>query len=495
MKIQRSLAWSSVGLAAAVSLAAAMIMTGPAGADSTVGYRQHVVPATSPGTASSQLQTGNVSYPQSSSYSQAPGNVTYQHGGVVTGPVPDPTPADLVSASASDNGNTLQFTAKTPATVPPTSDPNWRKNTYVGWAIDPNFSGKPLYYAYYQLTSSGTPAGELTYAATDTPVSCTVSLAFSSALGFQASVPTACLPGVSKFQWYAYSFYSITGNAYGRAIPDSHTEGGKQFAPPIAAPSSAPPHAPGIDPGYLLFARDGGIFSFGASHFYGSLGAEHLNAPIVGGAATLDGKGYLMVASDGGIFAFGDARFYGSMGGKPLNAPIVAVVPLPTGTGYWLVASDGGVFAFGGAKSYGSMGGKHLNAQIVAAASTPTGAGYWLVASDGGVFSFGDATFKGSEGGAHLNKPIVAMAAIGGGYLLVASDGGVFAFGGAPFYGSTAATPLNKPIEGLSPSADGKGYRMVASDGGIFSFGAAPYFGSMGGKPLNQPIVGMTSQG
>ena len=145
MKIQRSLAWSSVGLAAAVSLAAAMIMTSPAGADSTVGYRQHVVPATSPGTASSQLQTGNVSYPQSSSYSQAPGNVTYQHGGVVTGPVPDPTPADLVSASASDNGNTLQFTAKTPATVPPTSDPNWRKNTYVGWAIDPNFSGKPLY--------------------------------------------------------------------------------------------------------------------------------------------------------------------------------------------------------------------------------------------------------------------------------------------------------------------------------------------------------------
>ena len=65
-----------------------------------------------------------------------------------------------------------------------------------------------------------------------------------------------------------------------------------------------------------------------------------------------------MVASDGGVFSFGDARFYGSMGGQPLNAPIVAIVPLPTGTGYWLVASDGGVFSFGGARSYGSMGGQ-----------------------------------------------------------------------------------------------------------------------------------------
>ena len=35
--------------------------------------------------------------------------------------------------------------------------------------------------------------------------------------------------------------------------------------------------------------------------------ASHLNRPIVGMAATPDGKGYWLVASDGGIFAFGDA--------------------------------------------------------------------------------------------------------------------------------------------------------------------------------------------
>ena len=31
-----------------------------------------------------------------------------------------------------------------------------------------------------------------------------------------------------------------------------------------------------------LVASDGGIFSFGNAHFYGSTGAIHLNQPIVG---------------------------------------------------------------------------------------------------------------------------------------------------------------------------------------------------------------------
>ena len=39
-----------------------------------------------------------------------------------------------------------------------------------------------------------------------------------------------------------------------------------------------------------------------------------LNQPIVGMAATPDGKGYWLVAADGGIFTFGDAGFYGSTG-------------------------------------------------------------------------------------------------------------------------------------------------------------------------------------
>jgi hypothetical protein len=254
-----------------------------------------------------------------------------------------------------------------------------------------------------------------------------------------------------------------------------------------------------ITQGYWMVAADGGIFNFGATAFYGSTGAIHLNQPIVDMAVTPLGDGYWLVASDGGIFTFsgnGDAKFYGSTGGMHLNKPIVGMAATPTGHGYWLVASDGGIFAFGDARFYGSTGAMHLNKPIVGMASTVTGHGYWLVASDGGIFAFGDARFHGSTGAIHLNQPIVSMnpTATGDGYWLVASDGGIFAFGDARFFGSTGAIHLNEPIIGMSVSSSGNGYWLVASDGGVFSFGDAVFYGSTGAIHLNQPIVAIGTQ-
>ena len=77
--------------------------------------------------------------------------------------------------------------------------------------------------------------------------------------------------------------------------------------------------------GYWLVASDGGIFNFGGAGFFGSAGALSLNKPIVGMAATPDGKGYWLVASDGGIFNYGDAPFQGSAGALHLNAPVVGM--------------------------------------------------------------------------------------------------------------------------------------------------------------------------
>ena len=259
--------------------------------------------------------------------------------------------------------------------------------------------------------------------------------------------------------------------------------------PVVAVPCSAPAGGPN---GYIMAARDGGVFDFGNLPFCGSLGNLTLNAPIVAAAESRDGGGYWLAAADGGMFAFDDAAFYGSMGGKPLAQPIVAVAATPDGHGYWLVARDGGIFAFGDAQFLGSMGGHPLNQPIVGMAATSDGRGYWLVAADGGMFAFGDAQFLGSMGGKPLNSPIVGMAAdpATGGYWLVAADGGVFAFD-APFLGSMGGKPLNAPIIGMEADAAGTGYRFVASDGGIFCYGTAGFDGSMGGKPLNQPIVAM----
>jgi hypothetical protein len=216
--------------------------------------------------------------------------------------------------------------------------------------------------------------------------------------------------------------------------------------------------------GYWLVASDGGIFSFGGAHFFGSTGSVHLNRPIVAAMASPTGSGYWLVASDGGIFAFGDAHFFGSTGSVHLNRPIVAAMASPTGSGYWLVASDGGIFAFGDAHFFGSTGSLNLNRPIVAAMASPpeaplkapddsSGAGYWLVASDGGIFAFGDAHFFGSTGAIHLNQPIVAAIATpsGAGYWLVARDGGIFSFGDAHFFGSTGSLNLNQPIVAAMP--------------------------------------------
>ncbi len=249
--------------------------------------------------------------------------------------------------------------------------------------------------------------------------------------------------------------------------------------------------------GYRLVASDGGIFNYGDAGFYGSTGGMALAKPVVGMAATPDGRGYWLVASDGGIFNYGDAGFYGSTGGMALAKPVVGMAATPDGRGYWLVASDGGIFNYGDAGFYGSTGGMALAKPVVGMAATPDGRGYWLVASDGGIFNYGDAGFYGSTGGMALAKPVVGMAATpdGRGYWLVASDGGIFNYGDAGFYGSTGGMALAKPVVGMAATPDGRGYWLVASDGGIFNYGDAGFYGSTGGMALAKPVVGVAVPG
>ena len=256
--------------------------------------------------------------------------------------------------------------------------------------------------------------------------------------------------------------------------------------------AAAPSGHTGTLSAYWLVAADGGVFSFGGTPFYGSMGGHPLNRPIVGMAGAAGGAGYWLVASDGGIFAFGRAGFYGSTGSLVLNRPVVGMAALPDGSGYWLVASDGGIFAFGHAGFYGSMGGKVLNRPVVGMAPTPDGKGYWLVAADGGIFAFGDAGFFGSTGSLTLNRPIVGMTASpsGHGYWFTASDGGVFAFGDAGFFGSLGSVPLSRPVVAMASTADGKGYWFANNNGGVTAYGDATYWGSTP-QVLAQPVVGM----
>ncbi len=130
---------------------------------------------------------------------------------------------------------------------------------------------------------------------------------------------------------------------------------GKDLGSPVVGMAATPDGH-----GYWIVTSKGGVFGFGDAHFYGSTGDRspqpadrghgghprrprlldgrlrrrcvrfrrrprftahratvHLNRPIVGMAATPDGRGYWMVASDGGVFGFGDAPFFGSTGDRP----------------------------------------------------------------------------------------------------------------------------------------------------------------------------------
>ena len=237
--------------------------------------------------------------------------------------------------------------------------------------------------------------------------------------------------------------------------------------------------------GYWIDDNKGGIFTFGDAQFYGSTGNIALNKPIVGMAATPDGKGYWLVASDGGIFTFGDAAFYGSTGATAQQ----------TDRGHGGHPRRQGLLA-GGVRRRRlhlrrrrvlRLHGRHRAQQARSSgmAPTPDGKGYWLVASDGGIFSFGDATFYGSLGASPPSSPVVgvAPAAGGTGYWMLEADGTVKAFGSAqtlpPAASSPAMASARSPMTAIIPSADGQGYALVDSSGQAFTFGDAPYFGDV----------------
>ena len=170
---------------------------------------------------------------------------------------------------------------------------------------------------------------------------------------------------------------------------------------PLALESvqSAPGSAQGTSvPAYWLVAADGGVFAFGEAPFYGSMGGQHLNEPIVSIAGSNTRRVLVKwrptVASSPSV----TPRSTAPWAANASTSPSWAWRPTRRRQGYWEVASDGGIFAFGDAVLR-LDGRRHLNQPIVGMAATPDGGGYWLVAADGGIFAFGDARLLRLDGG------------------------------------------------------------------------------------------------
>ncbi len=239
----------------------------------------------------------------------------------------------------------------------------------ISWTPSSDLSYSPA--TTYEVFEGRTSGGE-----SNTPVTCTPALTATS---------TSCtITGLNPSSTYFFDVVasnpvgnskastevSVATLAPGTVVqtPPTTTTPTTTTPPTTTPPTTTPtsPQSPSIlkTPGYYIVASDGGVFTYGSANFYGSTGSMALNKPIVGIAATPDGKGYWLVASDGGVFSFGDANFYGSTGGMALNKPIVGIAATPDGKGYWLVASDGGVFSFGDANFLGSAADLKLNQPV-----------------------------------------------------------------------------------------------------------------------------------
>jgi Peptidase A4 family len=88
-----------------------------------------------------------------------------------------------------------------------------------------------------------------------------------------------------------------------------------------SVPTSTAAPAPGPH-GYVLAAKNGSTFSFGAARAHSPAAHMHLPPDITGIAPTTGHDGYWLVASDGGVFAFGSANYAGSVPSSASARPV-----------------------------------------------------------------------------------------------------------------------------------------------------------------------------
>ena len=102
--------------------------------------------------------------------------------------------------------------------------------------------------------------------------------------------------------------------------------------------------------GYWEFNAHGLIVPSGDAPFFGDLHRDNLPTSIVALASLPSNTGYYLAAANGGVFTFGGAHFYGSPGGQN-TAPIVSMTVTASGHGYRLVDAHGTHYTYGDATS------------------------------------------------------------------------------------------------------------------------------------------------
>jgi hypothetical protein len=242
---------------------------------------------------------------------------------------------------------------------------------------------------------------------------------------------------------------------------------------------------PTLQRGYRVLGKAGSVDGFGPMSSCGDLSSEIVPGEVAGMASRPDGSGYWIALSDGAVYAFGRASSYGDLrelgyrsGSFDMEpgAPIVGIAATADGKGYYLLGGDGSVYGFGDATYHGSIGGYRGAGEPVAIVTDASTGGYWIATSTGNVYGF-DAPSYGEKTTGHA-FPIVAMATMpkDNGYYLVTSSGYVYGFGAAEVTGDDPGGD----IVGIAEAASGRGYYLLSRGGGVLAYGHAADYGGAG---------------
>ena len=147
------------------------------------------------------------------------------------------------------------------------------------WGIDPLGTAP-----YVELAKADASPASPTSAGTATPTR-----PRARARPVEAMLPSLRLQVASRVAIGATGYWIASSARSARRVRQPAQRRRHQPGSGSARRSSASAAHPS-GPGYWLFGRDGGVFSFGDARFYGSTGALRLNQPIVGMAPTPSGQ-------------------------------------------------------------------------------------------------------------------------------------------------------------------------------------------------------------
>jgi hypothetical protein len=141
--------------------------------------------------------------------------------------------ADIVTASAQNQGNDTVFTLLVDRPTDPKTTKNWEGGTIAAWTVDTNGDNTPEYLVAYGRDGNGQPAVQVARVDDQAGAArCAGTASLGSKGEFVATVPAGCLGDPASFRYAAaMSWDTDPANENAPAVSDSAPDGDNLAGP------------------------------------------------------------------------------------------------------------------------------------------------------------------------------------------------------------------------------------------------------------------------